>query len=91
MENHRMSRRQSHRTAQPIRHPFIEIGGDVYMMLDWFDLDDGVVSRNRIALVRLTAKELALYDECRTTADSVGNVLPLVERRLGRQRHRRPV
>jgi hypothetical protein len=54
------------------------------MMPDWFELDDGDLSRDRIVLVRLTPKELRLYDECRTAADSVGNVLPHVRRRLTR-------
>jgi hypothetical protein len=61
------------------------------MMPDWFELDDGNLSRDRITLVRLTAKELRVYDECRTTDDSVGNVLPLVRRRLARSARQRTV
>jgi hypothetical protein len=81
-----MSKTRRHQPRSPIRHPFIEIAGDVYLMLDWFDLDDGKRSRDQISLVRLSKKELELYDTCRSTADSVGNLLPLVRRRLERQR-----
>jgi hypothetical protein len=78
----RAKRRQLRPPTYPIRHAFIEVAGDLYMMVDWFELEDGDVSRDEIRLVRLTAKELKVYDECRTTADSVGNVLPLVRKRM---------
>lgn len=73
---------------QPIRHPFLEIAGDVYVMADWFELTEGRLSRDQIVLVRLTPKELRIYDNCRSTADSIGNLLPSLRRRLrgGRRR-----
>lgn len=73
---------------QPIRHPFIEVAGDTYVMLDWFALEDGKLSRERITLVRLSAKELEVYDAYRATGDSVGNVMAWVQRRLRCERRR---
>ena len=81
-----MNGRRPRQPLPPIRHPFLEIAGAVYMMRDWFELDDGDLSRDCIVLVRLTASELRMYDEYRTTSDAVGNLLPLVQRRLARRR-----
>jgi hypothetical protein len=65
----------SARARSRFRHPFIEIGGDVYVMIDWFELETGKLSGRRIVLERLSRAELRIYDRHRTTAECVGAVL----------------
>jgi hypothetical protein len=79
----RNSQRQQRRPAH-IRHPFFEIGGDVYVMLDWFALEDGSQPRDQIVLTRLTPGEVRMYDEYRATADEVGLLAPEIRKLLAR-------
>ncbi len=72
-----------HRYRQPIRHPFVEIAGDMFLILDWFELNANARSRDVLTLVRLTSSELRYYDRITTAIDSVGHLLPRVRKRLG--------
>lgn len=73
---------------QPIRNPFIEIAEDTFLIVDWFDIDDGKRGRDELKLVRLTKAELRLYDLHRCTTSEVGHVLYAVRKRLAEGKRR---
>lgn len=82
----RPSQRARRKKLQPLRNPLLEIGGETYILIDWFELEDGTLPRDQIVLERLTPRELRVYDESQALADGVAWVLPLVHERRGRER-----
>lgn len=78
--------KRSRRPKPRIRHPFIEIAGDVYMVRHWFEIDDGKRGRDELTLVRLTPKELRLYDWHSAVGCAVGSVEFEVQGRLGERK-----